>query len=59
MNIIDYIKLFTNINTIYNDNSIQKDEYIGKNKNLNFYKQKLNINVVEDIIIDNDRFRNR
>ena len=42
-------KIFTNINTIYNDNSIQKDEYISKNKNLNFYKQKC-INVVEDII---------
>ena len=46
-------KIFTNINTIYNDKSIEKDEYIGKNKNLNFYKQKC-INVIEDIIIDGD-----
>ena len=28
-------KIFTNINTIYNDISIEKDEYTGKNKNLN------------------------
>lgn len=46
-------KIFTNINTIYNDNSIEKDEYISKNKNLNFYKQKC-INVVEDIIVEGD-----
>lgn len=46
-------KIFTNINTIYNNINIEKDEYLEKNKNLNYYKQKC-INVIEDIIIDGD-----
>ena len=47
-------KIFTNINTIYNDKSIEKEEYISKNKNLNFYKNQCINNIVEDVIIDDD-----